>query len=860
MTLAMLPALLPALLAWIALMVLASAAGLALVGAWPWAARARASGVAFAAGLAVAPLLAGLVMVAVLWAWPGAAPRAQAAVVFAVLAVAAAAGYFSGAIKRALVPGSELLPRGPAAVLTWGFFVALLLDVLTVPLIQNDALEYATVGRILFDTRDLASYPALQPQRHASGFYGPWTHPPLYVALVALGNALQGGSEHTLLMRLVAPWCLAGAAACVAALVQWARPARPGDAPLAALLLVSTPLLFLGAASALIDALPVLGLTLAFVAAVALAGAWWQRALGLGVMLGVALWTHSQAVLVPLLVLPLLLGLPAAGRRGACISARLGQALAIGVPALMVALALGAAPYVRNVGLFGAPISDTPIVFALPSLDWAGWFQVQRGLTSVAELVQYGLLKPWFAVEAYGLVFWLVLPAVFALRHARQPLPAVPDGGDHVRPLALSLLGLYLAGALLSLALGIDLMVRNERYMLVLLPAAAIVAAMALNRPWLRGVIIALLGVQLAVLLFYRIGQLTVERTSSSSAAAGAVARADGGTALAAADPRLQRWGPYGAVSYLREQTPPASLVLSMKPADMFYAGRTMVSYLDPRLLPFYGERDAGAAAARLRELGITHVHLPDYWLPPVYHSALASLLADPALAELVFEAHGYQIHALRAPGAAAQAAAGTPASPTARPSIGCGPELAFQQWERGREFVLGGRKNLKRVNLGATPLSAGEESRSWNPTPFFLRETNTVLRAHVELPRAAASSAPSAGPSAGPSSAVATNEWLLHLELDGAGYVQVIVHPRGEGGAPQLVADRPLGPPGRAAAAGTATSTDAEITVVQRRLRIDADTQRLDLRLEHRADSRLRVQRAALVPMSCPARATSGR
>jgi hypothetical protein len=263
-----------------------------------------------------------------------------------------------------------------------------------------------------------------------------------------------------------------------------------------------------------------------------------------------------------------------------------------------------------------------------------------------------------------------------------------------------------------------------------------------------------------------------------------------------------------------------------MKPADMFYAGRTMVSYLDPRLLPFYAEREPGQAAQRLRDLGITHVHLPDYWLPPIYNSALERLLANPALAELDFEANGYQIYRLRD-------------VPSAGPGAACGEALRFADWQRAREFVLGGRKNLRRIALGSAPLAAGVESRSWNPTPAFLRETNTVLRAEVTLPLPDARLAPAArSKSTRPGSAPA-REWLLQLELAGEGYVQAIVRPHGAGGAPQLVADRPL-------------TADRGAQVVQRRLRIESSAQRLELRLEHRADSRLRVLDASLVPQ-CP-------
>lgn len=812
-----LPLALPLML-WLALLVLASGAGLALVGGWSWAPRARAAGVALAAGLAAAPLLAGLVASCVLWALPGAAAATQAACVFVVLAVAAGAGWATGSVRATFIDRAKLVPHGPAAVLTWGFFAAILVDAAFVPLMQNDALEYATAARVLFDARDLAAYPALQPTRHASGFFGPWTHPPLYVALLALGFALQGTSESTMLMRLVAPWALAGAAACVAALARWAHPARPSAGPLAALLLVSTPMLFLGAASGLIDALPVLGLVLALSALAGLTGAWWARALGLGVMLGLALWTHSQAVLVPLLLLPLLVfTAPLNGRPR--VGARLAHALQVGVPALAVALLVGGAPYWRNVALFGSPISDYPLVFALPSLDWATYFKVQRGLTSAAEVVQYGLLKPWFAVEAYAAVFWL---ALLVFMHRRQPLALQSDQARWLQPLCMGVVGLYLAGAVLSVALGIDLMVRNERYMLILLPAAAMLAAGALSwpGPWtlVRGAVIVAIGLQLFVLVVYRVGQLGAQRDDQ---------RGD------QRNTRLERWPPYSAVQHLTQHTAPASLVLSMKPADMFYAGRTMLSYLDPRLVPFYAEREPAAAAAQLRSLGVTHVHVPDYWLPPLYNSALQGVLADAALAELAFEAHGYQIYRLR------HDAAGPVA-----PAANCGEVRSFGAWKRSREFVLGGRKNLLRLKLGTRPLAEGETSHSWNPTPLFLRETNTVLLAEAELPRAAA----------GPRASGALNEWRLELELEGEGYVQVQLQPRGTGAAARLVADRPIGhadsSPGRHVESAGSPNTAVRL---QRRLLIDANEQRLDLRIEHRARSHLRVRRAELVPVCKP-------
>src|SRR5690606_1739135 len=62
---------------------------------------------------------------------------------------------------------------------------------------------------------------------------------------------------------------------------------------------------------------------------------------------------------------------------------------------------------------------------------------------------------------------------------------------------------------------------------------------------------------------------------------------------LAMSDIRtLRHWPSFSAVEYLRNAKEPIGLVLAERPADMYYSGRRMVSYLDPRLLPVYKEKD----------------------------------------------------------------------------------------------------------------------------------------------------------------------------------------------------------------------------------------------------------------------------
>ena len=85
----------------------------------------------------------------------------------------------------------------------------------------------------------------------------------------------------------------------------------------------------------------------------------------------------------------------------------------------------------------------------------------------------------------------------------------------------------------------------------------------------------------------------------------------------------------------------------------MYYAGRRMLSYLDPRLVPFYSAREPAEALATLKALGVTHVHLPDYGLPPLYDSQLHKILRSLNMATLVFQADGYQIYRLEPSGLA---------------------------------------------------------------------------------------------------------------------------------------------------------------------------------------------------------------
>lgn len=711
------------LAAWLgtlAVLLAASASGLALSRLLPWTPHARRSGVPVAAGLAVAPFLAGMAAVAVLALLPGRPLQLQLALACVLMAAPALAWLGRGALREPALP----MPV-PAWARLFGLIAllwcaGLVIDAVFMPLTQNDALEYAMVARMLFETRDLAAYPALD-LGSTSGFYGPWTHPPLYVALLYLAYAVQGHADAPGLLRLVAPWFLFASAGLVWAL---GRQHSRTMANAAAAVMVGTPLLYLGAGSALIDALPVCGLALFLALLVGLDEARPDtRSMALGVVLGLSLWTHSQSILfLPLGAAALI------AHHGLCQFRALARQLAI---VIGLALAVAAWPYLRNVSLFGSPISDNPAVFALSQLQWPVYFEMARGYESWIEKVQYGIFKGWMMLEAYGAGFWLALPGIALVLRAwggaralftGAAAPATAPGQLRWLRAMIGIFGCYLGGVALSILVGTDLMIRNERYLLVMVPCGALFGGLfiawlgeqAHGLPWSvaalrqwRPLLAAGTGAVMAAGLLYQVVLVGGHKARTYE-----VALAD----LGQPHPDKMRDFPsYAVVDYVARHTARDSLVLSMKPADMYYARRRMVSYLDPRMIPFYVLADARQARAFLRDMGVRYLHVPDYALPPMYRSTLEQIMARPELSQLVFSVGGHQLYDL-APAAAGQAGAAVDLSPRTHP------------WYVRRMAVIGGRVGVARFTMAQRPLGQAEVSIGAGGLPLFRREQTRLL------------------------------------------------------------------------------------------------------------------------------------
>lgn len=710
--------------------VIASLAGLFASRCLPWTSAARAARLHQWVGLGLGPFLVGLASVLALGLLPGAGRLAHLTFVVLVLgAVGAGAAFLSRNVEtvpaqRAAVTKIELALYAISAL--WICF--LLTNAVFLPLFQNDSLEYATVGRHLFENQALSFYPAIDPDAGRSGFYGPWTHPPLYVAFIYLSQVVQGHADAPGLMRLISPWfALAGAGVVYGIGCMIGR--LTGAA--AVVVFLSTPLFVLGADSALIDALPVLGFALMIAMLVGTGPGIWRRGIATGGALALSLWTHSQAFLFPFLALAaIVMWHGIAGWRRASLEA---------VIALFVAGILAAWPYIRNVSIFGSPISDTPRVFAAPELRWDEYFLIARGLDSLSATIQYGVFKGWFSFEAFGFSFWLMTAALVLFgcqlglrkigRAFLSPSTQLSEGQRALWTCS-GLILTYIVGVALSVRLGSEL-VRNERYLLILMPAVATGAGFALATildgaarllaspacPGWKKLGVRAFGASLALLIVL---QLAV--VGWYYRWIGPWSEFDGPIVTMQAPPEGHVRFPWllslrpitNVMQYVAQSLPQDALILSLRPADMYYSSRRMISYLDPRMLAAYGEADSAAMADRLRGLGITHILIPRYYLPPINNSALQQVVASPELTKLEYAVGGTQLYALEPDEAVEETV--QQIEPGVRP------------WTRYIQLTLGGRKSLVGIPLSPQIVTENRISEQNGAFGLFHRHFSTVL------------------------------------------------------------------------------------------------------------------------------------
>ena len=503
----------------------------------------------------------------------------------------------------------------PATLVALIFAFGLMLVLVALPLIENDALEYAAVARFLAKEGNLQRYPMVVADPD-SGLYAPSIHPPLFHLALVWGHAWFGENVY-LGQRLIALWSAVGATYVVGAVA--AREGRQASV-YAMLLLTVTPFWLSSVAGYGIDAMRIALFTAAVASIVVVIDAPTpRRGASVGLVNGLAMWTHGIGILAPAFAGTALLALMPVARKWRVM-------VAFGLTASLS----GGGWLLRNLWMFGSAIGDDWPAANWPALAFELDLAVRRGLFTLPGQIIQGALRPWTDVGLFGPVFWIALLApLLALRQPRAALAV-----------AVIVVFGFTTLALFSVATGSLLVVKNPRYVLTVAPFAAVAAGIVCARlvrtgaAPRRGVqgLLALALLWAAVNLGIRSYGLADLRLALSGQERGFLQK-----------PRFTG-GPLLAQLHALNN----GRVLSFRPPEVaIYSGHPWIDHFDPRLKALHSS-DVTTAATWLGRQGVRFALLPDY--SPVTHgrSILGFLLADPRWAEPLAMHRGARLFRLR--------------------------------------------------------------------------------------------------------------------------------------------------------------------------------------------------------------------
>jgi Dolichyl-phosphate-mannose-protein mannosyltransferase len=568
-------------------------------------------GLALAAGFACAPTLMGLL------AWPliGFGLRdillaSSGSLVALVLLIFLRGKLFFLSLIKPLQDGPRWL-----AIACLGLALAILVQALSLAIVENDALEYLMTGRLIIRDGGLMGYPFIVADQ-ATGFYAPAIHPPTFHLLMAWGiGSTPDGALLT--VRLACAMAVLATALIAAHL----RGGVSREAPFfAAILVLATPILVAMATSFNADAPRIA----AFVAAmagvvVALERPGRTTIVAAGLLSALAMWAHSAGLMAPAFAVMAFL-----------ISGRRGPGLRLASLFLATAVLFGGGWYFANAVRYGHVISDQWPAAQWPFLGYVPDMLARRGLETPAGLLMNGALQTFTDAALIGIAFWLAAVALifrqFRWDRATDLVSLVAVGG---------FLGVGLAMAFL----GSDTIIKNMRYAMTVAPMAAVLGAGALaaafsGHRFLSGgaVVVCVLVVGWAGLsMGLRGWGLSSALPMAGAAESWALKRA-----RFAGGPLLDQLRVSGA-----------DRILTFRQSDLVHrSGLRWVDHFDPALKDIHGATPAAAAEA-LSERHVRWIYVPASTPVTVLNSALGAVLGAPDLSEPVAEHRGAKLFLL---------------------------------------------------------------------------------------------------------------------------------------------------------------------------------------------------------------------
>lgn len=355
---------------------------------------------------------------------------------------------------------SVLLLAGIALV-----FAMMVFHSLCFPFIGNDQLEYASIARRFYFEKSVVNYPILDIN-HTGGIVAPFTHPISYITLFTWQYMIAGKTEAPAMLGVVS---ISFSVYTLFAIFNFVGSRDRFAAIISAFLLITTPLYFLESAYHHIDSLRIYTFLLVFIYLTQLVK---SPTMGfkyvLAYVLGMSLFSHS----INILTMPLF---------GFIYFVLAKESYLARTKTILLVLSLGIVfvipRYYINLHTFGSLISDNNPVWDLPNLHYAHALNIIRGLSLPSEKIVFGLLKGLSKINIFGGSYWLLLslpPLIYFLSQQVLSLTSIMQRVFDERNLdiviILMVLACFYGMAILSVVLGMNIFIKNDRYFLTVHP------------------------------------------------------------------------------------------------------------------------------------------------------------------------------------------------------------------------------------------------------------------------------------------------------------------------------------------------------------------------------------------------------
>jgi hypothetical protein len=505
-----------------------------------------------------------------------------------------------------------------------GLLACVVLQALTMPLMENDAIEYLAVSRHIFERGTLAAYPLTEANER--GLFMPASHPPAYHMVLVWGYAWFG-TANFLPVRLLSLFVLFGF---VLLFSHGLRRSPRASVTIAIALLICTPLFVSMLVGYHIDSLRLLAFLSGALGVARLIDHPGPRsAMVAGLGLAFAAFAHSIGVLAVVFggLTWLLLG-----PKGRFSDWR--TPLIVGAVVLLV----GGWHYIRNMLIFGVPLHDSLPVWEMPELDFATELRYRRDLIVPADRLVFGVFRSFTELPLFGLLFWLMLAVVW---FGRKHWSAAPTS---LRVAVVWVAG-YFAVALATAAIGSELVIKNARYAMTMVPLAVLIVAPVLAwvlgrlrwNNWLVILLILLLPGWMMIQSLWRISHFAARPDIYTLGERAPIYRSN------------ERFPGAEAFRYLEANLKPGEKTFVFRQPDFtLYGTGNWIDNFDDRLMEFYRLSDADAGVAWLKARGVRYMLLPWYFFPTVSQTIVGEMIGDERRTELVVTARGYSLYRLR--------------------------------------------------------------------------------------------------------------------------------------------------------------------------------------------------------------------